>query len=118
MAWSEAERILKSDSEINEYLNEMGGFHDYVIGSLSCKSNEIRIGVEEECNLTKPKENKGMIWFFTIHTASEVIISLDCIMRCFVSEISLEGNQYHFDLDNGYIGFKSDNAELRIPQRA
>ncbi len=116
--WTEREKELTDLINIEKYIDEMDNFHDYMIGDISYNSEkqEARICVETEHDVKKSSK-EGLIWNFEFEQATNILISVDSMLSCYVHEITVEDGQVHFWLTNGNIYVKANKVKLGIPRK-
>ena len=119
MGWTERiERKTKYD-EIIKYIESLGCFHDYRMGSLSVRNGHVRITIEEVIPAKHIADSTGLIWDFEFDDVSEISIDADTAFHFSIAEVIAgeKENELVFELRNGVICITANAISLGIPSK-
>ena len=115
--WTKREKEIYTLAEIEEYVEEMDCFHDYMLGNVRYDSEK---GFAEICIETdhEPKKSaeEGYVWNFEFEGIEEILFAIDVPLRGWVDEILiLDDKKVMFSLTSGCITISASKVKLGIP---
>lgn len=102
---------------IMQYIEDMGGFHDFPIGSLQYDGSVLSIGIEEvQEGQSWPSDATGRVWFINFSHISDMSLDIDIALRLWIQDTLIdEDGNFVFECDQGSVSVLANSIELQVP---
>ena len=114
--YTRREKIIKDIKLVTEYIDSMDGFHDYRIGHIEAKKDQISVIIESDART--PHNEGAYTWFLKFKGTADFSVDFDTVCPFFIYETRIEHSIFYLDCTNGGISFSFKEMTIETPTMA